>query len=325
MLTRIAPLVLLSCLVFALPVLAQDDGDTATEFPLTVTDESGADLTFEEPVDNILCLSIACLDHLYQLGITPAGMTDLLTMPYEQYFGDVTDDLTIIEGGMQPDLEQIAAMSPDLVVAQAGFFDAMRPAMDEIAPMFLLYPTSVEDTINEVESLGLLTGRSEEATAAGEDFEALLEDYRSAVEDMTERPTTMIVFGAAEDDAMFLEAANGQTCLLFEGLAECPFEVDEGAGGLAAFGYDNFSFESILASDPDIIFFSGFNEDRSANPEVVQALDENELWTALTAVQGEQVYGIEPWMWRGGRGLTLMTATLEQAMPVLYGEDFATE
>ncbi|MFP4321625.1 MAG: ABC transporter substrate-binding protein [Anaerolineales bacterium] len=318
-------LILLACLVLALPALAQDD--TAAEFPVTVTDESGAELTFGEPVENVLCLSIACLDHLYQLGIEPAGMTDLLTVPYEQYFGEVTEDMTIIAGGMQPDIEQIAAMGPDLVVAQAGFFDAMRPAMENIAPMYLLYPTTVEDTISEVETLGLLTGRTQEAAEAAASFQATLAEYQGALAEaeVEDLPTTMLVFGAAEDDAMFLEAANGQTCLLLAGLAECPFEVPEDAGGLAAFGYDNFSFESILATDPEVIFFAGFNEDRTANDEVVQQLAENNLWTALSAVQNDAVYGIEPWMWRGGRGLTLMEATLEQALPILYSDIFDAE
>ncbi|MFW5772782.1 MAG: ABC transporter substrate-binding protein, partial [Phototrophicaceae bacterium] len=98
--------------------------------------------------------------------------------------------------------------------------------------------------------------------------------------------------------------------------------VPEDATGVAAFGYSNFTFESILVADPDVIFFSGYNEDRSLNEEAIEALEANELWQELTAVQNERVYLIEPWVWRGGRGLTLMARTLDEAMPALYPDVF---
>jgi iron complex transport system substrate-binding protein len=265
---------------------AQDD-----EFPLTIVDETGTELTFEAPVETVLCLSIACLDHLYQLDLAPVGMTDLLVMPYEQYFGELDEDMTIIEGGMQPDLEQIAELAPDLIIGQAGFFDALREPLAGVAPLYLAFPNDVDETLTELRDVGAMTGRTEAADAAIVAFTEKFEAYQA---DAPGDASVMIVFGAAEADAMFIEAANGQTCQMFEGLAECPFELPEGAGGMAAFGYDNFSFEKILEVDPDVIFFAGYNPDRSANNEVMQQLNANLLWAALSAVEEEHIYGIEP-------------------------------
>ncbi len=312
------PIVVLAVLLLIIvPVVGQSQDSEG--FPLTVTDKSGVEITLAAPVEDILCLSIACIDHLHQLGLQPAGITDLLALPFEQYFGEIDEDMTIISGGMQPDIEQIAAMGPDLIIGQAGFFDALREAFSSIAPLFLIYPTTVEDTISEVETMGLMTGRSDEAEAAAETF---LERFEAYHEDVPGDLTMMIVFGAAQGDNMFLEAANGQTCLMLEAIASCPFTVPEDATGMAAFGYSNFTFESILVADPDVIFFSGYNEDRSLNEEAIEALEANELWQELSAVQNERVYLIEPWVWRGGRGLTLMARTLDEAMPALYPDVF---
>lgn len=310
-------IVVAALLLLIVPVVAQEA--EPVDFPLTVTDKTGTEITLDAPAENILCLSIACIDHLHQLGVEPAGITDLLALPYALYFGEIDDEMTIISGGMQPDIEQIAAMAPDIIIGQAGFFDALREAFGSIAPLFLIYPTTVEDTIAEVETLGLITDRVEEATAAAEHFLARYEAYHEGVSgDLT----MMIVFGAAQGDNMFLEAANGQTCLMLNEIAPCPFTVPEGATGMAAFGYSNFTFEAILAADPDVVFFSGYNEDRSLNEAAIDALEANELWQELSAVKNERVYLIEPWVWRGGRGLTLMARTLDQALPALYPDVF---
>lgn len=308
-------IVVLSLLAAALPLAAQDDA----AFPVTVVDETGTELTFDAPAQDILCLSIGCLDHLYQLGLTPVGMTDLLTIPYEQHFGELDESITIIPGGMQPDLEQIVELAPDLIVGQSGFFDALREPLAGVSPLYLAFPNDVDEAITELLDLGAITGRTAEAEAAAAAFSARLAAYAA---DAPGDTSVMIVFGAAEEDAMFIEAASGQTCQMFDGLAECPFALPENVGGMAAFGYDNFSFEKILEVDPDVIFFAGFNPDRTENDEVMDRLDANPLWSALAAVEGGAIYGIDPWTWRAGRGLTLLEATLDQAMTTLYPDVF---
>jgi iron complex transport system substrate-binding protein len=220
---------------------------------------------------------------------------------------------------MSPDLEQIAAMEPDVIIGQSGFFDNLRDALSNVAPMFLIYPNDVEDTVAELRMIGQITGHTEEAAEAIESFERKLAAYRELAPGDA---SVMMVFGAAEDDTMYIEASNGQTCSLFEDIAECPFDLPENPGQFAQFGYEFFSFEAILEVDPEVIFFSGYNVDRTENQEVVERLNENPLWLALSAVVDEAVYSIEPWVWRGGRGLTLMEETLDRALPILYPDVF---
>lgn len=314
-------LLLVVFLVFGLiaPIAAQDDGDT-TSFPLSVTDETGTEITLEAPAERILCLSIACLDHLYLLGIAPAGMNNILAGIYSLQFGELTEDIAIISGGMEPNLEEIAELDPDLIIGQAGFFDALRQPLADVAPMFLIYPRNVENTLAQLETIGQMTGYEEEAALAIENFENRLAAYQASAPD--ELSSIMIVFSAAEDETIFVEADNGQTCQLLEGLAECPFELPENAGPFGAFGYEYFSFETVLEIDPDVIFFSGYNPDRSQNTEVLDQMNENPLWSALSAVEAEEVYPIEPWVWRGGHGVAFMTITLNEAMTTLYPDTY---
>ncbi|NJL95409.1 MAG: ABC transporter substrate-binding protein [Anaerolineae bacterium] len=320
----IIPLCIVALLALAVvaPLAAQSTEPEVPEvvFPLTLEDETGTEITLESPAERILCLSIACLDFLYSLEITPAGMTDLLTIPYALHFGELTEDQTIIEGGMTPDVEQIAAMEPDLIIGQAGFFDPLRPALESVAPMYLSFPNTLEETIAQFEDVAAMTNHAADAFEVVERFNARLGAYAEAVED--EDVSLMIVFGAAENETMFLEAASGQTCDMLSPIAECLFDVPEGAGGMAAFGYDFFSMEAILEADPDVIFFSGYNPDRTENDEVLQRLAEDPLWNALSAVEGEEVYNIEPWVWRAGRGLAFLEVTLDQFMTTVFAETF---
>jgi iron complex transport system substrate-binding protein len=304
---------------FAVPAIAQDGGEDSTTYPLTVTDETGTEITFEETPESILCLSIACLDHLYLLGVEPAGLNNILAGPYTLHFGELNDDLTLIGGGQQPNLEEIAEMNPDLIIGQAGFFDALREPLADVAPLFLIYPRSVENTLEQLRTIGQITDRVAEAETEIEAFENRLAAYRELAPN---DKSLMIVFGAAEDDTAFIEADNGQTCRLLEGLAECPFALPENAGPFGAFGYEYFSFEAVLEANPDAIFFSGYNPDRSENTEMLEQLNESALWSALDAVQADDVYPIEPWVWRGGHGVEFMRITLDTAMTTLYPDVF---
>lgn len=305
--------------IFVLPATAQDGGDEGVTFPLTIADETGTEITFEEPPESILCLSIACLDHLYLLGIEPVGINNILAGPYTLHFGELTEDITLIGGGQQPNLEEIAELDPDLIIGQAGFFDALREPLADVAPLFLIYPRTVENTLNQLSVLGQITDRVDTAEAEIEAFENRLAAYRELAPN---DKSLMIVFGAAEDDTAFIEADNGQTCRLLEGLAECPFALPEDAGPFGAFGYEYFSFETMLEADPDVIFFSGYNPDRTENTEMLEQLDESPLWSALSAVEADEVYPIEPWVWRGGHGVEFMRITLDTAMTTLYPDVF---
>ncbi|NDJ87048.1 MAG: ABC transporter substrate-binding protein [Chloroflexi bacterium] len=317
---RFGILIALALLLVSLMPLSTGSAQDGPEFPLTIEDETGAALTFEEPVEDILCLSIACLDHLYVLGLEPVGMTDLLTIPYEQHFGELNEDIVVIEGGMQPDLEQIAALDPDVVIGQVGFFEPLREPLQSIAPLYLILPRTVDNTAEQLRTIATITGDPDAAEPVIAAFSDRYAAYEALAPDDTK--SILIVFGAAEDDTMFVEADNGQTCMLFEDLATCPFELPENAGPFGAFGYEYFSFEAILEVDPDVIFFSGYDTDRTQNDEVIQAMQENPLWMALSAVENDAVYSIVPWVWRGGHGFHFMTMTLDEAMPLLYPDVF---
>lgn len=313
-------IIVLLLAIFALPVMAQDGGEDSTTFPLTVVDETGTEITFAEAPETILCLSIACLDHLYLLGLEPVGMNSILAGPYALHFGELNEDITIIDGGMEPDLEQIAELDPDLIIGQAGFFDMLREPLADVAPLFLIYPRNVENTLAQLTTIGEITDRNAEAAEAVAAFEERLAAYTALVPE--DQKSLMIVFGAADDDTAFIEADNGQTCQLLDGLADCPFALPENAGPFGAFGYEYFSFETVLAANPDVIFFSGYNPDRTENTAMIDQLNANPLWAALAATENGDVYPIEPWVWRGGHGVEFMTLTLDTAMTTLYPDVF---
>jgi iron complex transport system substrate-binding protein len=304
-------------------VMAQDDAG----FPITVVDQSGAEYTFAQPVERVICLSTDCIDNLYILDLHPIAIAEDLVIPYEMTYGDLPADLPLIStgGGYQPDFEQIIALEPEVVVTAIGTSFAREPleATGNI-DVLLTDPNTIEQTITNLRLLAQITNTQVQAETAIADFETVLADYQTlSPNDIS----FVVVFGMAGSETMYVNTTASKTCGAFNEyeLAHCPAEMPDSAGPMAAFGLAEFTFESILETDPDIIFFMGVDDLGEDAPEMYEVLNSSPLWNALSAVQNDKVYNINAWNFVGTSSLTLFENTLDFAMPVLYPDLFSEE
>jgi iron complex transport system substrate-binding protein len=290
-------------------------------FPVTVVDKTGAEYTFEQPVERIVCMSTACIDALMVLDITPLAIPDVSISVYEQLNGELPADMPVIStgGGYMPDIEQIIALEPDVILGQMGVVNSVRESLEATGRISVLLaaPITVEETISHLQLVADITGKHDLADTATARFRDKLAAYQAAVPG---DKSLMVVSGMADIEVFYVETPQAQTCGMFEeyGLATCPFELPENAGAFGGFGYAEYTFEAILAADPEIIFFLGFNELGEAMPEILDALYENPLWMALSAVQTEQVYSVSSSVFTGGDGVALLERALDRSMSILY-------
>lgn len=299
--------------------MAQDT--TEPVFPVTIVDESGAEYTFEEPVERIICLSPACIDDLYVLGIDPIAIADWGGVFYrELHEDDIPEDLPLIStgGGFQPDIEQILDLQPEVVIGQIGVIEFLIEPLGEAGISVLLaYPNNVEETIGSLLMTATITGELAQAEEAIAQFEEKLASYQETVPGDA---SIMVVSGNVTSETIFIETPDAQNCAMFieYELADCPFELPDNAGMFGGFGYAEFTFEAILEVDPQFVFFLGFDALGEAAPEVLETLNENPLWNALSAVQSEQVFSASPTLYSGSGGISLLGRALDDAMLRLY-------
>lgn len=120
------------------PPSAPPGGPPGGPFPVTITHEFGS-TTIEAPPQRIVALGVTDADPLLALGITPVAVTGYTF--YESGLGPWAEERITGEAPLRldsdstPDLEQIAALAPDLIVGvSAGFDQAVYDRLRLIAP-----------------------------------------------------------------------------------------------------------------------------------------------------------------------------------------------
>jgi iron complex transport system substrate-binding protein len=138
------------------PSSSEPDTDA---FPITVTDSNGRQLTLDRPTQAMVILSPAHVEILFALG---AG-GDIAAVDENSDCPQETAQKTKLSG-FTPNLEAIAAETPDLVLIfyDPGDLQASLERLD-IPVLFLATADSVEGVYDQIRLLGQVTGRSQRA------------------------------------------------------------------------------------------------------------------------------------------------------------------
>lgn len=156
----VAPLCLALCVVVAscragTPPVAAEFGDS-----IVVVDAAGLRRVLAHPARRIVSLVPSATATLQAIGADPAlvGRTDYDTQEWAM-------SLPSVGGGLQPSLEAIVALEPDLVIRFAGEQDPRtRGRLDQLGiPYVTVRPDRIDDIFEMAEILGRVTGRDEAA------------------------------------------------------------------------------------------------------------------------------------------------------------------
>lgn len=209
----------------------------------------------------------------------------------------------------KPDVEDVIASQPDLVIGDAYPHAELKPSLKGVAPMYLVsraggYQQSMKDFIN----LGILTGH--EATAQ-KDVNLFMSDLQKDEKKSPKNQTSLIIWGNSPSD-FSVPTADDPSASVLGAISKYPW------GGHGAQGM-TISLEDILKVNPDVIFVESLA--RLDNPSAVSLssqLAANPVWDQLKAVKDHRVYEVDPDTWHSDRGGLGLKHVLDQAMPKLY-------
>jgi iron complex transport system substrate-binding protein len=214
--------------------------EAAAEQPVTVTDDAGHRVTLPRPARRIVALMPSATETLVAIGAGPllVGRTD-----FDR--GPGVDSLPSVGGGMDPSIEKVVALRPDLVLGWAEKKDTkIRSRLEELGiPVFSVSTTDTADVYRMLRNLGALTGREDAAGAVADSLRAELEAVRASVAGLP-RPTAFYVVW--NDPPM---TTGGGTFL---------HELVGLAGGRNVFGdlgepWPTVSMEEVVRRDPDVL------------------------------------------------------------------------
>jgi iron complex transport system substrate-binding protein len=266
------------CLLFtlALPLAAQD----SAEWPRTLVDGLGTEVTIDAPPERIVSLSLAVDETLLPL-LGPERFAAVTALAQDPGISNVTVIANQVENAIvsAQDTEQIIALEPDIVFA-ASFTapEVLQQLRDAGITVFATdYAVGLDAIRANIRLLGQVVGDEAGAEVLIETMDADIAAVQQAV-------------GAPELPvrALFLTPGNYTS-----GVDSTIAEIITTAGGVdvaAAAGMDQFaalSDEFIIEQDPDVILLSGWTP---YDPTFLDTFNNNPAFAGLSAVQTGRVY-----------------------------------
>lgn len=249
---------------------------TPARAAVSVTDDAGRRVVLPAPAQRIVSLAPHVTELLYAAG---AGAKLVGAVEYSD-FPPAAQALPRVGSSSAVDIEAVAALKPDLVIAwQSSTRAAQYGQLDRLGiPVFVSEPRSLDDIPRTLELLGRLAGTSQVAEAAALDFrtrrDRLAARYAS-------RPSVGVFYQIWDRPPM---TVNGEH-LISAVMALC--------GGRNVFAdlailAPTVTEEAVLAAAPEVIVASGMADSRP------QWLDAWRRWRSLPAVARDNLYFIPP-------------------------------
>ena len=225
------------------PTAGEDSGSTGasdTGWPVTVAGDNG-ELTLDAQPEAIVALSATATEMLFAIGAGPQveAVDDTSTYPEDAPVTDLS--------AFTPNAEAIAAHNPDLVVLSDdmnGIVDALGAL--EIPVLQLTAAQTLDDSYEQLETLGAATGHADDAAKVVNDMQDRID---AAVESAGDSGAGLRVYH--ELDPTFYSAASST----FIGGVYGLFGLENIADGAAdaSGGYPQLSAEYVAGQAPDLV------------------------------------------------------------------------
>ncbi len=269
----------------------------------TITDVKGRTVTVDGPPQRVVCLVSLCEDMLLELGLRPVAVTgELISHPV--FLGEEGKAVPTVPGGfLEPDVEAIIGMRPDLVIGLFQSHDGLAPALEGVAPLWIIESDSIDDSLAYQRDMGTLTGRAQQAAASEQRFR----DRLAAAEKAASKDKTAGLLLGLDGD--FEVIAGSYVGDLMRRLFTYPWEVREGP-----LGGSPYSLEEMISINPDILFILSYHNADPNGPPLSEVLKSNPLWGQLKAVRNGAVHEVNTGLWGNGRGTRSLGAVAEEAL-----------
>ena len=249
---------------------------TAAHADLVVKDDTGQEVRLKAPAKRIVTLAPHAAESLYAAG---AGAKLVGTVDYSDYPPEAKT-VPRVGGYSRIDLEAVAALKPDLVLAWESGNNMTQ--VDKLRALgltvYVSQPNTIDNIANQIERIGQLAGTEIAANATAERFRKRLDSLRTT---NAGKPKVRVFYQIWKTPLMTV----GGPQIISDAIKIC--------GGENVFGHlkqmaPNVTVEAVLEADPEAIVATGMGD---AKPEWLHDWDK---WTRMTAVKRDNLFHINP-------------------------------
>ena len=245
---------------------------TPAHADISVRDDTGQVLRFAQAPKRIVSLAPHATELLFEVG---AGSRIVGAVSYSDY-PEEARRIPRVGGYRSLDMEAIAALRPDLIVAWAsGNTPAQIDKLKQLGlPIYLSEPKRINDIASSLTRLGTLTGNNEVAQLAVAKFNRQLNTLRT---NYAGRPAVRVFYQIWNSPLMTVSGEQ----IIGDAIRLCGGEnVFTTLPTLTA----TVSLEAVLQADPEVIVASGMAAQRPP------WLDDWKRWPRLRAAKADQLH-----------------------------------
>jgi iron complex transport system substrate-binding protein len=283
---------------------------TGTEYPVTVTDMLGREVTIDAAPESVAALSPTTVEFVYAVGGT--SLTRSSSVQYPEEAASAED----VGSSYQPNLEIIASVNPDLIVADSMLQPQLLEDLEALGVPVVYAGVAVwEDVATGLQLIGEVLDKSDQAGQAVAELDATKDDITSKLP--ADAATVLILNGTPDD--FYAAKPESYAGNLVETLGST--NVAAGAPDVGQFpGYTQLSLESIVAAEPDVVL--AITAGPPGGQTITEALSTDAAWATVPAVQNGRVSEISAELFLQAPGPRAGEALLELAT-LIYPDIYA--
>ena len=276
---------------------------SVTASAVTVTDAKG-EFTLDQTPSRIVALEYSFVDALAQVGVSPVGVAD--DNDKTRILQEVRDKIQpwqSVGTRSQPSLEAIAALKPDLIIADPSRHTAVYEELKKIAPtmMFDSRHESYQENLDTAQKIGDVVGKGGEMKLQIDKHNKIIESIAQNINVKGKKG----IFGTSREDKFNLQNDSGYVASF---LGVLGFNSPKLPNATQAFAEINL--EQLVMEKPDYMFIAHYRQE-----SIARKWEAEPLWQAIPAVKAKRVFSVNADMWARGRGITaseIMAKQVEQ-------------
>jgi iron complex transport system substrate-binding protein len=277
-------------------------------FPRTVEHAMGETEIPARP-ERVVVLDTGELDSALALGITPVGaVTTDVSEEFLSYLAEDAEGIEVVGTIAEPNLEEIAALQPDLILSNVVRHEDIYDQLSQIAPTVFaadLGDTWKENLLLDAEALG----KEDEAQDLLDEYEQEATELGEGIGDPAGTTISAMRFVGGTIRVYSADSFIG-TVLADIGLEQLQLP----AGKSPTFA--ELSLEELTRADADIIVYSSYGPDTDSGEAAAVA---GPLWPRLNGVQSGRAFAVEDDVFYTGIGLMAANLQLDALRELLAG------
>lgn len=258
---------------------------------VTVKDQKG-EFSIDYTPKRIVALEYSYVDALAQLGVSPVGVAD--DNDPTRILPSVREKIQpwqSVGTRSQPSLEAIAALKPDLIIADDNRHSAVYEELKKIAPtvVFNSRNENYHENLETAQKIGDLLGQSDSMKARIAKHQQSIQEIAKNIKKSGEKA----VVGISRETQFYLYNNNSYAGGLVEALGfTMPKNAEKNKPSTVV------GLEQLVAEKPELLILTHYREESIAKKWEAEA-----LWKLIPAVKNQRILVVNDNLWARARGM----------------------